>query len=171
MSTGAEQPSVPPTASFFVGRNSVMTEALMDADTLMKSNPDYYRDRFQAIADLRASDDGSDHKGQEFRRVASFVNVPVFLAEKLANPDFLKDKKKFYAFIDRNPQYVTYQRRNGGRGTHRDELAMPLKSLGLDYPGAPETIEGWDAHEYEPEVIIDPTEAPTTTPSIAEDAL
>lgn len=130
--------------SFFVGKNENEVDRLLSADTLMKADPDYYRGRFEAIADLRHEDDGSLHRGSEFRRVASFVNVPLFLAIKMAKPDFFRDKREFYRFLDRHPEYLTYDRRNGGRGTAKDDLRMPLSALGIDYPGGPEAAEGWE---------------------------
>lgn len=153
--------------NYFVAKNEMRYEKSMDADTLMKAAPEYYGPRFAAIKELREADDGTGYKRQEFRRVASLVNVPLVMAEKMSNPDFLKDKKKFYAFLDRNPQYITYQRRNNGHGTHKDELALPLSALGIDYPGGPETIEQWDAVEVplEDAVPTEPTEVPTTTDS------
>ena len=131
--------------TFFVGKPQVELEKFFDADTLMKAAPDYYAPRFEAIKELRDADDGTGHKGSEFRRVASFVNVPVMMAQKLNDPELLRDKKKFYAFLDRHPEYLTYQRRNGGRMTAKDELKMPLSALGIDYPGGPKTVEDWDA--------------------------
>ena len=122
--------------SFFVGSNDTEADAIMDVDLLMRVAPDYYRPRLEAIADLRNADDGSGYKGQEFRRVASFVNVPLFLAARLQEPELLQDKRKFYAFVDRNPQYLTYDRRNKGRMTAKDEIKMPLSAMGIDYPGS-----------------------------------
>ena len=130
---------------FYVAKNETEIDRVMSADVLMKAAPDYYRDRFQAIADLRSEDDGTLHRGNEFRRVASFVNVPLFMATKMVAPDFLKDKRRFYKFMDSHREYLTYDRRNGGRGTHADELRLPLSALGLDYPGAPDDVaEGWE---------------------------
>jgi hypothetical protein len=151
--------------SFFVAKNEEVFDKVMSPDFLMKAAPDYYKDRFETIKEMREADDGTGHKDQEFRRVASFVNVPLFLATRLANPNFLKDKKQFYRFIDKHPEYVSYQRRNNGRGTAKDDLKLPLKALGLDYPGAPDTIEGWDAVE----VPLDDTgtsAGPTTEPEV-----
>lgn len=128
--------------SFFVAKNETEVDRVMSADTLMKVAPNYYRDRFQAIADLRAMDDGSLHHGNEFRRVASFVNVPLFMATKMVDPEFLRDKRRFYKFMDSHTEYLTYDRRNRGRGTAKDALRMPLSALGLDIPGVPE--EGWE---------------------------
>ena len=121
--------------AFFVAKNETELDAVMAPEVLMKSAPDYYAPRFEAIKDLRQTDDGSLHKGNEFRRVASFVNVPLFMAAKLADPDFLKNKRALYAFMDRNPQYLTYDRRNRGRGTAKDDLKLPLSALGLEMPG------------------------------------
>ena len=47
---------------------------------------------------------------RDTRHVASFVNVPLFEALRLISPEFLKDKKQLYSFIDRNPAYCAYQR-------------------------------------------------------------
>lgn len=93
-----------------------MDEAL-DADALMRVAPEYYGPRFQAIADLRAMDDGSLHRGNEFRRVASFVNVPLFkAATTVLDPEFLKDKRRFYAWLRRNRRYCTYDIRSHAVG-------------------------------------------------------
>ena len=162
--------------NFFVDKNVSDFDTVMSAETLMKSDADYYRDRFQAIADLRKQDDGTAHKGAGFRRVASFVNVPMFMATRMTEPDFLKDKKRFYAFIDRHPEYCTYQRRNGGKPTAKDDLALPLKALGLDYPGGPETAEGWDAVDVPIADFVEPvidtgsfdSVAPTDNAEVAE---
>lgn len=102
--------------SFFVGNNETVADRLMNPDLLMAMQPDYYGPRFDAIKDIRDADDGSLHRGQDFRRVASFVNVPIFEAIRtLLDPEFMKDKKKFYAFLDRNRQYLTYDRRRSAR--------------------------------------------------------
>lgn len=143
--------------SFFVGQNApTVLEAIMDPATLMKAAPEYYGERFAAIAAMRAEDDGTGHKGQEFRRVASFTNVPLFMAEKLANPEFLKDKRKFYAFLDRHPEYVTYQRKGAHGRAEAARNALPLSALGIDYPGGPETIEDFEAVDVSLEPVIEP---------------
>lgn len=147
--------------SFYVAKNSEEFDAVMSPETLVKAAPDYYGPRLDAIKDLRDADDGTGYKGQEFRKVASFVNVPLLLAVKMSDPTFLRDKKRFYSFIDKHREYCTYDRRNRGRGTAKDALGLPLSVLGIDYPGAPKTIENWDAVEVEPEVLGDtPTETP-----------
>lgn len=152
-------------SSYFVGSNEDMVDHLMSPDTLMKAAPEYYRDRFEAIKDVRDADDGTGYKGQEFRRVASFVNVPLFLASKLADPEFLKDKRKFYRFIDKYPQYVSYQRRGRAGRADLAKQALPLSALGIDYPGAPESTEGWDAVEVPLDPASDTAGGPTTESS------
>jgi len=129
--------------AFFVSNNEEL-DTLLNPDTLMKADADYYAPRFEAIKNLRDSDDGSLHKGSEFRRVASFTNVPIWLAAQLSDGNLMKDKRRFYALVDKYPQYCTYQRRNGGKGTAKDRLSLPLKALGLDYPGAPETLADFE---------------------------
>ena len=103
--------------SFYVAKNESLADKLFSADTLMHAAPDYYRDRFEAIADLRKMDDGSLHRGNEFRRVASLVNVPMLQALKLIEPEFLSDKRKFYAFLAKHPEYKSYDQRGGSRPT------------------------------------------------------
>lgn len=98
-----------------ITKSETEVDRFTSSDTLMKVAPDYYRDRFDAIADLRKLDDGTLHRGQEFRRVASLVNVPMWAVMKLVDPAWMKDKKKFYAWLDRHPEYCTYQRRGGSR--------------------------------------------------------
>ena len=91
-------------------------DLVTDPGQLVARNP-LYAERFDAIKELRDQDDGSTHRGQEFRRVASLVNVPMLEVVKLLEPNFLKDKKNFYQWLDRgdNRAYCTYQRRRGSR--------------------------------------------------------
>ena len=39
------------------------------------------------------------------------LTVPVEAAARILEPDFLKDKRKFYGWLDRNPRYCKYDRR------------------------------------------------------------
>lgn len=94
--------------SFFIAKNEVAADEALNPDMLMAVHPDYYGPRFDAISELRAVDDGTLHKGQGFRRIASFVNIPLFKGVQLLDPEFMQDKKKFYAFLRRNKQYATY---------------------------------------------------------------
>jgi hypothetical protein len=139
--------------SFFIGKNETMMDAAFgDVDDFMDKHPTIYGPRFEAIAELRKADDGTMHKGQEFRRVASFVNIPMFGAvTRLFEPDFMKDKNKFYAFLDRNKQYCTYDRRwqGGEQPKQGTPKIMNLADMGLAYEGAPETSEGWEPVEVE----------------------
>jgi hypothetical protein len=101
--------STEPNGSFFISKPETEIDEAFDIGPLMALHPDYYGPRFDAIADLRNQDDGSLHRRQGFRRVASFVNVPLFqAATTLLDPEFMKNKKKFYAWLRRNREYCTY---------------------------------------------------------------
>lgn len=94
--------------SFYIGKNETEIDEALDPKALSKLKGEVYNDRFDAIADLRKMDDGSLHRGSEFRRVASFVNIPLWNAVTLLDPEFMKDKRKFYEFLRRNREYATY---------------------------------------------------------------
>jgi hypothetical protein len=101
-------------SQFFVGKNSP-ADLLMDADSLMRADADYYGPRFEAIKELRALDDGTLHRGNEFRRVASLVNVPMAQVVSLLDPEWMKDKKKFYGWLGRHPEFKTYESKGGSK--------------------------------------------------------
>jgi len=97
--------------SFFISKNETWADELLDPDLLRAVAPDVYNPRFEAIAEVRAIDDGTISKGAEFRRVASLVNVPLANAiSTVLDHEWMKDKTKFYAWLDRNREYCTYQR-------------------------------------------------------------
>ncbi len=102
---------------FFIDKNESLLDKITDQDTLMKAAPEYYGPRFEAIAELRNLDDGTLHRGNEFRRVASIPNVPLTEALRICEPGFFKDKKVFYAWLARNEAYKTYNSRGGSRPT------------------------------------------------------
>lgn len=100
---------------FWVGKNETTLDAISDADLLMKVAPDYYGPRFEAIYELRKQDDGTLHRGAGFRRVASLVNVPLLAAMKVVDPEFMLNKERFYRWLNKHPQYKTYDKRGGSR--------------------------------------------------------
>jgi hypothetical protein len=114
-------------STFYIARNDVRpADKLLNQDTLMKAAPDYYGPRFEAIKELRDADDGSLHKGNEFRRVASLVNVPLAYAfTTLLDPEWLKDRSQFYSWLDRNLGFCTYQRPSRG-----ERYAMVQRDIG-----------------------------------------
>lgn len=98
---------------FFIGSNETIADELMKPELLMAVAPNYYGPRFDAIKELRDADDGTLHKGSDWRRVASFVNVPLANAiSTVLDPEWMKDKRKFYDWLRRNQQYCTYQIRS-----------------------------------------------------------
>jgi hypothetical protein len=98
--------------------------AAIDPETLMKSNPEYYGPRFAALAEERQQDDGS-MKGCEFRKVASFTNVPLFEALRIRD-GLLKGKKEFYALLKKYPQCRTYDRRGKDHPTETFVNGVPV---------------------------------------------
>ena len=102
-----------PNGSFFVAKSETAMDEALSVEPLVSLYPEIYGPRLDAIAELRRQDDGSLHRGNGFRRVASFVNIPLFnAATTLLEPDFMKDKRKFYAFLRRNKEYCTYDIRS-----------------------------------------------------------
>jgi hypothetical protein len=96
----------------FVAKEAVIDtdiDRLGDVAGLMRSAPAYYGPLFDAIAEERKHDDGSMKSG--FRRVAQLVNVPMLRAMEIVEPSFLKDKRTFYAWLARHPEYRTYERK------------------------------------------------------------
>lgn len=103
--------------SFYVSKSETLMDTVFSTEPMMALYPDIYGPRLDAVAELRALDDGSLHRGSEFRRIASFTNVPLFnTVNTLFEPDFMKDKKKFYAFLRRNKEYCTYDIRRHAIG-------------------------------------------------------
>ena len=97
--------------------------AAIDPEVLMKSNPEYYGPRFAALAEERQNDDGS-MKGHEFRKVASFTNVPLFEALRIRD-GLLRGKKEFYALLKKYPQCRTYDRRGKDHPTETFVNGVP----------------------------------------------
>ena len=110
---------------FFVRPSQNLMDKVSDPDGLVARNPDV-ADRFDAIKELRSIDDGTLHRGSEFRRVANLMG-PVEDLLRAIEPEFLSDKKKFYAWLDANPAYCTYDRRRS-----RDPNMLPN---GIIVPG------------------------------------
>ena len=105
--------STEPNGSFFISKPETEMAEALSVDPLIALYPEIYGPRLDAIAELRKQDDGSLHRGNGFRRVASFVNIPLFnAATTVLDPEFMKDRKKFYAFLRRNREYCTYDIRS-----------------------------------------------------------
>jgi hypothetical protein len=76
-----------------------------------------YRTMFEDINRMRSTHEevGTTLKTPEWKRVAN-IAVPLEGAINITKDGgFIKDKKGFYAWLDRNPQYCTYDRRRGRR--------------------------------------------------------
>lgn len=94
---------------FFVRPSETLMDRVADPSGLVARNPGV-ADRFDAIKELRSLDDGSLHRGNEFRRVANLIG-PIEDLLRAIEPEFLRDKKKFYGWLDAHPEYCTYDRR------------------------------------------------------------
>ena len=95
--------------TFFVRPSESTLDKVSEPEGLVERNPDL-ADRFDAIKELREIDDGSLHRGNEFRRVASLLG-PIEDLMRVTFPEFLADKAKFYGWLDKHPEYCTYDRR------------------------------------------------------------
>lgn len=105
--------------SFFIAPNEGGADYVAEN---MRTMPEF-QDRYDAIKELKDVDrqglslsleDAAKANG--FFRVASFQG-PVLDLAKLLDADFMKDKRKFYAFVDRHPELCTYDRRKAARPT------------------------------------------------------
>jgi hypothetical protein len=101
--------------SFYIAPNETDLDILTDATRIVHAAPEYYTPRFEAIKELRELDDGTLHRGSEFRRVASLVNVPMVAVAKLMDPEWLSDKRRFYRWLAKHPEYQTYDLRGGSK--------------------------------------------------------
>jgi hypothetical protein len=96
-------------SEFFVRPSESVVDKVCDPSGLVARNPDL-ADRFDAIKEMRSLDDGSLHRGNDFRRVASLMG-PVEDLLRAIDPEFLRNKRRFYAWLDAHPENCTYDRR------------------------------------------------------------
>jgi hypothetical protein len=71
-----------------------------------------FEDRYQAIADMRELDRqvGGLYRGSEWKRVAN-LQGPILDLAKVLDPEWLSDRRRFYAFLDAHPEVCMYDRR------------------------------------------------------------
>jgi len=111
--------------SLFVSPGEAIN-TLSDADSWAKRPG--YADRFNAIKDLRTVyRELENGKMPGFKSVASIIG-PLEAIIRLTDPGFLKDKRRFYSWLDANQQYCTYDRRkqslNNNQLTFRDGIPI-----------------------------------------------
>lgn len=87
-------------------------DMITNVDTVLRSGP-HYAEMFSRLHEERKIDTGFK---EGFKKVAE-LTVPHELAARILEPDFLKDKRKFYGWLDRNPQYCAYDRRKSARSS------------------------------------------------------
>jgi len=117
-------------ADFFLDCDAVIRGAsfgeLLEAsnpELLRKIDPDYAAS-MEALAQERSMDDGS-MKGCEFRKVASFKNVPLFEALRVQE-GLLKGKREFYKLLEKYPQHRSYDRRGKDHPTETFVNGVPV---------------------------------------------
>lgn len=93
-------------------RPGTILDAVTDVDTLVRRAP-HMADRFDAIQDLRAQTPTDVAIKKDFFRVASIPHTVWYAACEI-EPDLPNNKKKFYAWLKRHPQYRTYNPTKGG---------------------------------------------------------
>jgi hypothetical protein len=90
-------------------------DAISKPEMWTDRNP-IYSSMFDAIHEMRSPhrEAGTNIKSPEWKHVAH-ITAPLEGAIRLTkNNGFIKDKKAFYAWLDRNPQYCVYDRRKWG---------------------------------------------------------
>jgi hypothetical protein len=92
-----------------------MMDAVSKPESWIERNPAYV-DFYNEIAEMRNPHEeaGTHITKSEWKHVAR-LQTPLEDAQRVVNPEFLKNKRGFYAWLDRNPQYCTYDRRKGRR--------------------------------------------------------
>lgn len=99
--------------SFFTGPS----ESFLDLTTETMVRKPEFADRYDAIADLREFDRNGtlanvhdSAKGNGFFRVAS-LQGPIESLAQLLDPDWMRNKARFYGWLSRHPQHCTFDRR------------------------------------------------------------
>jgi hypothetical protein len=77
--------------------------------TNMAARPEF-EDRYEALKELRGIDKGQLYRGSEWKRVAS-LQGPILDLACVLDPDFLRERRRFYAFLDQHLECCTYDRR------------------------------------------------------------
>jgi len=78
-----------------------------DVHSITSRHPEYQQ-HFDLIKDERPFQDLQwDGKGSDWRKVAD-LTLPADMALRVMSPELLRDKKKFYAWLQANPQYRSY---------------------------------------------------------------
>lgn len=111
--------------SFFVAPS----DSALDLVTERMAQYPEFAPRYDAINELRVADQqglaisvDQASRANGFFRVASLQGTLESLA-KLLDPEFMKDKRRFYAWLDKHKQHCTYDRRRDAlskRLTHVD---------------------------------------------------
>lgn len=102
---------------YFVEPNKTVMAKISDPDEWAKRDPAIHGD-MAAIARLRAEQGAEIPKGESWMRVAS-LRGPILDIAKCLDPDFMRDKKKFYTWLDseEGKRWCTYDRRRNSQSS------------------------------------------------------
>jgi hypothetical protein len=113
--------------SFWIAPSEKYVDQITDAENFRQAAPDYWNPRLDAIAELREANRaleaytsfsigmaGASRKTGDWKRVASVPHT-ILQAALVLEPDLLLEKKNFYRWLDRHPEYQAYQRTQGRR--------------------------------------------------------
>lgn len=104
---------------------------MTNAESFAERHPEY-QERFDAIQEQRQfhQEWNESKQGQRaaFRSVASLM-LPIDRALWLTNENIMKDKKHFYAWLNANPQYATYDIRKAQAQTTRPHTYVDGKAV------------------------------------------
>jgi len=102
---------------FFVEPNQTVLKKVSDPEAWLKRDPTI-QDTMRHLAELRAMNGPGIGAGDSWKKVAS-VRGPVLDVACCLDEDFLKDKKKFYAWLDSEEgrRWCTYDRRRGANSS------------------------------------------------------
>jgi hypothetical protein len=102
---------------FFVEPNQTVTKLISDPDEWAKRDPSV-TDTMLALSELRAAGNADVLPGDSWKHVAS-VRGPILDIATCLDQDFMRDKKKFYAWLDSEEgrRWCTYDRRRGANSS------------------------------------------------------
>lgn len=106
-------------------------DLMTDANGLAERWPQY-QERFDAIEENRELHDtynaSKQGKNAAFRSIASLC-LPIDRALWLTNENIMKDKSQFYAWLNRHPEYATYDIRKAKAPTERPHTYVDGKAV------------------------------------------
>jgi hypothetical protein len=95
--------------SFFVGKNEGVVDQVTEP-SLWRDRVDGFVSTMDAVKELREDNGAGLGLKGGWKHVAS-IRGPVLEVAELVDGDMINDKRKFYGWLDRHPEYSAYDRR------------------------------------------------------------